>query len=417
MGKIITDSNKISMSDIKSQFPELGRIINGKPLVFLDSAATSQKPQRVIDKLTEYYTNYNANVHRGVYTLSMEATEEYDKARELIRDFINAGSSDEIVFTRGTTESINLVARSWGDQNIKAGDEIILTELEHHSNLVPWQLLSQRTGCTLKFVPVDDHAVLDLVEYKKLLSSKTKLVAFTGQSNSMGTITPMREMIELAHETGALVLIDGAQYVPHNKIDVQALDIDFLAFSGHKMCGPTGIGVLYGKKALLDDMPPFLGGGDMIETVHYEYSTYAKTPTKFEAGTQDIGGVIALGEAIRFLNEVGMDNINRHEHKLTEYALRRFAENPKIKLYGPAELDKRGGAISFVYEGIHPHDLAQILDSENICIRAGHHCTQPLMRKFGIAATSRASFYIYNNTEDVDRLMETLSRADSLFSF
>jgi cysteine desulfurase/selenocysteine lyase len=417
MSKIITDSNKISMSDIKSQFPELGRIINGKPLVFLDSAATSQKPQRVIDKLVEYYSNYNANVHRGVYTLSMEATEEYDKARELIRDFINAGSSDEIVFTRGTTESINLVARSWGDQNIKAGDEIILTELEHHSNLVPWQLLSQRTGCTLKFVPVDDHAVLDLVEYKKLLSSKTKLVAFTGQSNSMGTITPMREMIELAHETGALVLIDGAQYVPHNKIDVQALDIDFLAFSGHKMCGPTGIGVLYGKKALLDDMPPFLGGGDMIETVHYEYSTYAKTPTKFEAGTQDIGGVIALGEAIRFLNDIGMESIRQHEHELTEYALNRLAENPKIRLYGPAQVEQRGGAISFVYEGIHPHDLAQILDSENICIRAGHHCTQPLMRKFGIAATSRASFYIYNNTEDVDRLMETLSRADSLFSF
>ncbi len=405
------------IENIKSEFPELNRVINGKPVVFLDSAATSQKPQRVIDKLVEYYSNYNANVHRGVYSLSMESTEEYDTARELVREFINARSTNEIIYTKGTTEAINLLARAWGDANIKKGDEIILTELEHHSNLVPWQMLSQRTGCKLKFVPIDDHAVLQIDEYKKLLSDKTKLVAFNGQSNSMGTLNPIKEMTEIAHDAGALVLVDGAQYVPHNKIDVQALDIDFLAFSGHKMCGPTGIGILYGKEKILDEMPPFLGGGDMIDMVHYEYSTYTKLPIKFEAGTPNIAGAIVLGEAIRFLNDLGMDNVREHERELTAYALEKFQQNPKIKIYGTTDLDKRGGAISFKYEDIHPHDLAQILDSESICIRAGHHCTQPLMRKFGIAATSRASFYVYNTKDDVDRLIEVLEKADEMFSF
>jgi cysteine desulfurase/selenocysteine lyase len=410
-----TKKANMKMQNIKSQFPELNRIINGKPIIFLDSAATSQKPQRVIDKMVEYYSRYNANVHRGVYSLSMESTEEYDIARELVREFINARSTHEIIYTKGTTEGINLLARSWGDSNIKEGDEIILTELEHHSNLVPWQLLSQRTGCKLKFIPVNENAVLQIDEYKKLLSNKTKLVAFNGQSNSMGTLNPIREITKLAHQAGALVLVDGAQYVPHNKVDVQALDIDFLAFSGHKLCGPTGIGILYGKEKLLEEMPPFLGGGDMIDTVHYEYSTYTGLPVKFEAGTPNIGGAIVLGEAIRFLTDLGMENVRAHERELTSYAMEKLRANPKIKIFGPAELDKHGGAISIEYKGIHPHDLAQILDSESICIRAGHHCTQPLMRKFGISATARASFYVYNTTEDIDRMMEVLDRADEIF--
>ena len=404
-----------TMDNIKAQFPELNRIIDGKPVVFLDSAATSQKPQRVIDKMVEYYSRYNANVHRGVYSLSMESTVAYDEARELVREFINARSTAEVIFTKGTTEGINLLARAWGDANIKAGDEIILTELEHHSNLVPWQLLSQRTGCVLKFIPVDDFAVLQLDEYKKLLSAKTRLVAFNGQSNSMGTLNPIRELTELAHEAGALVLVDGAQYVPHNRVDVQALDIDFLAFSGHKMCGPTGIGILYGKEKILENMPPFLGGGDMIDTVHYDHSTYTKLPIKFEAGTPNIGGAIVLGEAIRYLNDLRMENIRNHEMELTEYAFNKLSQNRKLKLYGPRELELRGGAISFNHQDIHPHDLAQILDSERICIRAGHHCTQPLMRKYGIAATSRASFYVYNTFEDIDKLIEALDKADSIF--
>ncbi len=408
-------STEINMQNIKAQFPELQRVINGKPVVFLDSAATSQKPQRMIDKLVEYYSNYNANVHRGVYSLSAEATEEYDNARELVRKFINARSSSEVIYTKGTTEAINLLARAWGDEFVKEGDEIILTELEHHSNLVPWQLLAQRTGCKLRFIPIDDNAVLQLDEYKKLLNEKTRLVAFNGQSNSMGTLNPIREITDLAHQAGALVLVDGAQYVPHNKIDVQELDLDFLAFSGHKMCGPTGIGILYGKEELLDKIPPFLGGGDMIDTVEYEISTYSKLPIKFEAGTPNIGGAIVLGEAIRFLNDLGMDNIRDHERELTEYAMQRFSSNPKLKIYGPKDINQRGGAISFNHEKIHPHDLAQILDSESICIRAGHHCTQPLMRKFGIAATSRASFYVYNAKEDIDRLMEVLARAEDMF--
>lgn len=403
------------MDNIKAQFPELNRIIDGKPVIFLDSAATSQKPQRVIDKMVEYYSRYNANVHRGVYSLSMESTEAYDTARELVRDFINARSTSEVIFTKGTTEGINLLARAWGDATLKAGDEIILTELEHHSNLVPWQLLSQRTGCVLKFIPVDEFAVLQLDEYKKMLSDKTRLVAFNGQSNSMGTINPIEEITRLAHQTGALVLVDGAQYVPHNKVDVQALDIDFLAFSSHKMCGPTGIGVLYGKEKLLESIPPFLGGGDMIDTVYYDHSTYTGLPIKFEAGTPNIGGAIVLGEAIRFLNDLGMDNVRRHESELTEYAYNKLSQNPQLKIYGPRELEKRGGAISFNHKEIHPHDLAQILDSERICIRAGHHCTQPLMRKFGIAATSRASFYVYNTIDDIDRMIEVLGKAESIF--
>ncbi|HEQ98476.1 MAG TPA: cysteine desulfurase [candidate division Zixibacteria bacterium] len=410
-----TKNRTSKLDNIKAEFPELNRVINSKPVVFLDSAATSQKPMRVIDKLVEYYSNYNANVHRGVYSLSMESTEEYDTARELVREFINARSTNEIIYTRGTTEAINLLARSWGDANIGKDDEIILTELEHHSNLVPWQMLSQRTGCKLRFIPVDDFAVLLIDEYKKLLSEKTKLVAFNGQSNSMGTLNPIKEITALAHDVGALVLVDGAQYVPHNKVDVRDLDVDFLAFSGHKMCGPTGIGILYGREKLLDEMPPFLGGGDMIDTVHYEYSTYTGLPIKFEAGTPNIAGAIVLGEAIRFLNDLGMENIRKHEYELTAYTMQKLQQIPKIKIYGTTDLRQRGGAISFEYEGIHPHDLAQILDSESICIRAGHHCTQPLMRKFGIAATSRASFYIYNTREDVDRLMEGLAKADQIF--
>jgi cysteine desulfurase/selenocysteine lyase len=402
---------------VKQQFPELGRVIDGKQIIFLDSAATSQKPQRVIDKLVEYYSNYNANVHRGVYSLSAEATEAYDESRDLVRQFINARSNSEVIFTKGTTEGINLLARAWGDEFVDAGDEIILTELEHHSNLVPWQLLSQRTGCKLRFVPVDDQAVLDLDQYEKLLSSKTRLVAFNGQSNSMGTLNPIEKMTALAHDAGALVLVDGAQYVPHNKIDVQKLDVDFLAFSGHKMCAPTGIGVLYGKEELLEKIPPFLGGGDMIESVHYEKSTYTKLPIKFEAGTPNIGGVVVLGEAIRFLNEIGMDKIREHEKELTEYTLQKFLDHPKIKIYGPRTPAGRGGAISFEYENIHPHDMAQILDSVGICIRAGHHCTQPLMRKFGIAATSRVSFYLYNDKTEVDRLMDALDKAQEMFGF
>jgi cysteine desulfurase / selenocysteine lyase len=405
----------MSMNNLKAHFPELNRIIDGKPVIFLDSAATSQKPQRVIDKLVEYYSNYNANVHRGVYSLSAESTEAYDNARVIVKEFINALSISEVIFTKGTTEGINLLARSWGDTFIKAGDEIILTELEHHSNLVPWQLLSQRTGCLLKFIPVDDHAVLQIDKFKELLSDKTKLVAFNGQSNSMGTINPIKKMTTLAHDAGALVLIDGAQYVPHNQIDVQDLDIDFLAFSGHKMCGPTGIGILYGKEMLLEKIPPFLGGGDMIDTVHYEYSTYTELPIKFEAGTPNIGGAIVLGEAIRFLNDLGMDSIRQHEHELTEYTLKRLQEIPRISIYGPTDINQRGGAISFEYDGIHPHDVAQILDSEGVCIRAGHHCTQPLMRKFGIAATSRASFYVYNTNDDIDRFIDVLKKAGDVF--
>jgi cysteine desulfurase/selenocysteine lyase len=367
--------------------------------------------------MTEYYQMYNANVHRGVYEISEEATGRMEKARVKVARFINARQSKQIIFTRNTSESINLVAYTWGNANIQAGDLIILTELEHHSNLVPWQLLAQRTGARLEFIPVDDHGLLRLDVYAQLLEQKPKLVAFAHMSNVLGTINPAREMIAQAHAAGAITLIDAAQSVPHLPIDVQELDADFFCFSGHKMLGPTGIGVLYGKRELLEAMPPFMGGGDMIRTVHLRESTWNDLPWKFEAGTPAIAEAIGLGAAVDYLSELGMENVARHEQEITAYALEQLRAVPGLTIYGP-EVEQRGGVISFTLGDIHPHDLASILDQEvGVAIRAGHHCAQPLMERYGLAATARASFYVYTVPSDIDKLVEGLHKAIEVFQF
>lgn len=406
-----------SAAEIRQDFPILARQVHGKPLVYLDSTASSQKPRSVIETMTTYYQTYHANVHRGVYEISEEATERMEQARLKVARFINARQSKQIIFTRNTSESINLVAYTWGHANIHAGDLIVLTTMEHHSNLVPWQLLAQRTGARLEFIPVTDDGQLDLAVYQQLLSQQPKLVAFTQMSNVLGTINPAREMIAQAHAAGAVTLVDGAQSVPHLAVNVQDLDVDFLCFSGHKMLGPTGIGVLYGKRELLEAMPPFMGGGDMIRTVHLRESTWNDLPWKFEAGTPAIAEAIGLGAAVDYLSALGMENVLRHEQEITAYAMAQLQAVPDLTIYGP-EVNKRGGVISFTLGDIHPHDLASILDQEvGVAIRAGHHCAQPLMERYGLSATARASFYVYTMPSDIDMLVQGLQKAQQIFTF
>jgi cysteine desulfurase/selenocysteine lyase len=405
-------------AEVRADFPILARQVHNKPLVYLDSTASSQKPQAVIEAMNTYYQTYNANVHRGVYTISEEATAAQERARVKIARFINARHSKQVIFTRNTTESINLVAYSWGSANIHTGDLIVLTEMEHHSNLVPWQLLAQRTGARLEFVPVTDDGLLRLDIYQQLLEQRPRLVAFTHMSNVLGTINPVQEMIVQAHAVEAVVLVDGAQSVPHLPVDVQALDADFYCFSAHKMLGPTGIGVLYGKRALLEAMPPFMGGGDMIRTVKLHESTWNDLPWKFEAGTPAIAEAIGLGAAVDYLNELGMDWVQAHEQEMTAYALEQLQQVPGLTLYGPREIGQRGGVISFTLGDVHPHDLASILDQETgVAIRAGHHCAQPLMERYDVPATARASFYVYTTKEDIDALVQGLHKALQIFTF
>jgi cysteine desulfurase/selenocysteine lyase len=412
----ITAPEKRSAEDIRADFPILSRLVHGKPLVYLDSTASSQKPRAVIEAMSAYYETTHANVHRGVYELSEEATARMEKARVKTARFINARQSKQIIFTRNTTESINLVAYSWGYANIRAGDLIVLTELEHHSNLVPWQLLAQRSGARLEFVPVSDDGLLRLDIYEQLLEQQPKLVAFAHMSNVLGTINPARQMIAQAHAAGAVVLIDAAQSVPHLPVDVQALDADFLCFSSHKMLGPTGIGVLYGKRDLLEAMPPFMGGGDMIRTVGRRESTWNDLPWKFEAGTPAIAEAIGHGAAVDYLNALGMERVAAHEQEITAYAMEQLRQVPGLTIYGP-QAGQRGGVISFTLGDIHPHDLASILDQEvGVAIRAGHHCAQPLMERFGLSATARASFYVYTIRQDIDTLVQGLHKALEIFN-
>ncbi|HEY5731462.1 MAG TPA: cysteine desulfurase [Anaerolineales bacterium] len=405
----------LDIQRIRKDFPILERMTDGNArLVYLDSTATSQKPTVVIDAMNDYYRRSNANIHRGVHTLAEEATALYEDARVKIAKFVNSPSSKQIIYTRNTTEAINLVAYSWARANLKAGDLVILTEMEHHSNLVPWHMLQAERGIELDFIPVTESGLLDLDAYKTLLTQTPKLVSFTHMSNVLGTITPAGEIIRLAHEVGAVTLVDAAQSVPHLKVDVQALDADFLAFSAHKMCGPTGIGVLYGKADLLEKMPPFLGGGDMIKEVKLRSFRPNSLPHKFEAGTPAIAEAVGFGAAVDYLNSVGMDEITSHEHEITEYALERLVEIPGVKLFGP-DADHKGGVAAFTLDGVHPHDVAQILDKDGIAVRAGHHCAQPLHEKFGIPATSRASFYLYNTKEEVDMLVNGIYKVKELF--
>ena len=407
-----------STEEMRQDFPILTRQVHGHPLVYLDSTASSQKPNAVIEAMSHYYQTYNANVHRGVYEISEEATLAMDKARLKIARFINARQSKQVIFTRNTTESINLVAYSWGNAHIHKDDLIVLTEMEHHSNLVPWQLLAQRSGARLEFVPVTDDGLLDLAVYRQLLQQHPKLVAFTHVSNVLGTINPVQEMIAQAHEAGAIALIDAAQSVPHIPVDVQALDADFLCFSSHKMLGPTGIGVLYGKRALLEEMPPFIGGGDMIRTVSLRESTWNDLPWKFEGGTPAIAEAVGFGVAVDYLNAIGMDAVQRHEREITSYALQQLSTVPELTIYGPASAEQRNGVISFTLGDIHPHDLASILDQEcGVAIRAGHHCAQPLMERYNLAATARASFYVYTLKKEVDILVQGLLQARQIFQF
>jgi cysteine desulfurase/selenocysteine lyase len=406
---------KLDVTKTRKDFPILERELRaGVKLTYLDSTATAQKPLQVIQAMDEFYRKSNANIHRGVHTLAEESTALYEGARERIAKFINAASARQVIYTRNTTESINLVAYTWARVNLKQGDLVILTEMEHHSNLVPWHMLQAERGIELDFIPVTEDGLLDLDAYKALLDRRPKLVSFTHMSNVLGTINPAAEIIRLAHEAGAIALVDGAQSVPHLQVDVQALDADFLAFSAHKMCGPTGIGALYGKSALLESMPPFLGGGDMIREVKLRSFRANSLPHKFEAGTPAIAEAVGFGAAVDYLSALGMDKIAAHEHDVTEYALERLEEIPGVKLFGPSA-DKKGGVASFTLQGVHPHDVAQILDQDGIAVRAGHHCAQPLHEKFGIPATSRASFYLYNTKEEVDLLVNGIYKVKEMF--
>ena len=407
---------QLDVGAIRADFPILARTTRGgKGLVYLDNAASSQKPAEVIDALADYYTRYNANVHRGIHTLSEEATDEYEKARRKIQRFINAEHPEELIFVRNTTEAINLVARSYGE-GFKPGDEIVVSEMEHHSNLVPWQMLADRTGARLRFIPLHDDGTLDMEALPGLLGQRTRIVAVSHMSNVLGTINPVEEIARQAHEAGAVVLLDAAQSVPHLPVDVQAMGADFLAFSGHKMLGPMGVGVLYGRRELLESMPPFLGGGNMIMKVELEHSTYNELPDKFEAGTPDAGGAIALGVAVDYLERVGMAAIHRHEQALVDYALEVLLSMDDVAVYGPKTSEGRGGVIAFNLGDIHPHDLGTLLDRDGVAIRAGHHCCQPLMRRLGQVATARASFYLYNTREEVDALAAALDSARAVFA-
>ena len=402
-------NNPVDFNAIREQFPILKLTENGQPLVYLDSGATSQKPQSVIDALDNYYREENANVHRGVYGLSERATEKYEGARETMRGFLNAKSTKEIVFVRGTTEAINLVAQSWVRENLKAGDEVIVTEMEHHSNIVPWQLLRDQIGIRLSVLPMNAHGEVCITALKSMVSEKTKFISVVHMSNALGTINPVKEMTEVAHSVGAKIMVDGAQATPHMKVDVQDIGCDFYALSGHKMYGPTGIGVLYAKEEILDKMPPYQGGGDMIYSVTFDKTEYNVLPYKFEAGTPHISGAIGLAAAAKFLDAIGLDNIAKKEAELLAYATEKLSEIEGLRIIGTAE--NKGGVVSFVIEGIHPHDIATLMDQDGIAVRASHHCAMPVMQHFKVPATIRASLGVYNNKQDIDRLVVSINDA------
>lgn len=402
--------------DIKSQFPALDQRVNGHPLIYLDSAATAQRPRAVLDAIIDFYENDNANVHRGIYELSRRATERFEAARVTLATFLNASDPAEIVWTRGTTEAINLVAATWGGESIGSGDEIVLTRLEHHSNLVPWQMLAQRVGARLRYVDIDERGRLRLEQLDGHLCERTRLVCVNHVSNALGTINPVAEIVERAHAAGALVLVDGAQGAPHLPVDVRALGCDFYTCSGHKMLGPMGIGVLWARRELLESMPPYQGGGEMISIVEDDHSTWAEVPHKFEAGTPNVAGAIGMAAAADYLAALGADRIAAHERALVEHGLNRLRRVDGLTLFGPTDPDERIAAFSFALEGVHAHDIATILDAEAIAVRAGHHCAQPLMRRLGVAATTRASCYVYNTTGDLDRLTEGLDHARRMFA-
>ena len=404
----------LDVDAIRQQFPILNREVKGRPLVYFDNAATSQKPQSVIDALINYYTHYNANVHRGIHTMAEEATLAMEKSRDAAQEFINAASREQIIFTKGTTEGINLVAGTWGRQNIKAGDEIIVSNIEHHSNIVPWQILIEEKGATLKVIPVNERGELIIEEYKKLLSPKTKLVAVNHASNALGTINPVKEIIDAAHKAGAVVLIDGAQSTVHLDIDVQGMDCDFFVFSSHKMYGPTGVGVLYGKRELLETMPPFQGGGEMIKDVTFEKTIYNDLPYKYEAGTPNIADIIAFKAAIDFVNGIGKKNIKLYEDELLQYGTRQLKQIPGLRIVGEAK--EKVSVISFIVDKLHPQDLGILLDNYGIAVRTGHHCAQPLMDCYRIPGTVRASFAVYNTKEEIDELIVGLKKAIKMLS-
>ncbi|AZV53626.1 cysteine desulfurase [Bacillus pumilus] len=403
----------MNIKDVREQFPILHQQVNGHDLVYLDSAATSQKPRVVIDAMNEYYRSYNSNVHRGVHTLGTKATDAYEGAREKVRAFIRASSVQEIIFTRGTTTALNTVAISYARANLKEGDEIVITHMEHHANIIPWQQAAKATGATLKYIPLQEDGTLSLEDVKQTVTHQTKIVAVTHVSNVLGTINPIKEIAKIAHDHGAIIVVDGAQSTPHMQIDVQDLDCDFFAFSGHKMCGPTGIGVLYGKKDLLNNMEPAEFGGEMIDFVDLYDSTWKELPWKFEAGTPIIAGAVGLGKAIDFLNDIGMEEVSRYEHQLATYALERFKELDGATVYGPQH---RAGLVTFNLDDVHPHDASTVLDTEGVAIRAGHHCAQPLMKWLGVSATARASFYLYNTEEEIDELIAALRKTKEYFT-
>ena len=405
----------IDAQRIRADFPILSREVHGRPLIYFDNAATTQKPRAVIDALTYYYEHYNANIHRGIHTLAEEATARYEETRQKVADFIGAPGPECIVFTRNTTESINLVANAWGRKNLQPGDEIVLSVMEHHSNLVPWQILAQATGAQLRHIDIDDQGRLVWEDVERLIGEKTKLVAITQMSNVLGTINPVRKIADIAHRQGALLLVDAAQSVPHMPVDVQELDCDFLAFSAHKMLGPTGVGILYARHELLEAMDPFLGGGEMIKRVRLDESTWNDVPWKFEAGTPNIGDVCAFGAAIDYLQELGMEQVRAHEVALVREAMGRLSEVPGVTIYGPESAEERGGVVAFNVEEIHPHDLGTVLDQHGVAIRAGHHCAQPLMARLDCVATARASFYLYNTVDELDALVEGIQAAARLF--
>ena len=405
----------VEREQIRDDFPVLRQRVHGKPLVYFDNAATSQKPRSVIAALNDYYERYNANVHRGIHALAERATREYEQARDRVVEFIHAESPRNVIFTKGTTEAINLIAYSWGRTNLKKGDEILTTFMEHHSNIVPWFQVCEATGAVIKRIELNPDGTLALDNLDQLLTERTKLVAITHCSNVLGTINPVKRITAAAHQRGAIVLIDGAQSIPHMAIDVQDLGCDFFVFSGHKMCGPTASGVLYGKEALLDAMPPFMGGGEMIKEVWFDHAKYNDLPYKFEAGTPNIAESIGLGKAIEYLQRLGMDKIRQHEKDITEYAMQRLGEFVETRMYGPTDASQRGGLIAFTFSDIHPHDLATILDQAGVAIRAGHHCAMPLHKKLGLGATARASFYLYNTRDEVDIFIDALARAKKFF--
>jgi len=405
--KAITET--LDIEAIRKEFPILSREVNGHPLVYFDNGATSQKPQQVIDTISRYYEYENSNIHRGIHTLSQEATTAYEEARKTLQNFINAKHEHEVIFTKGTTDSINLIASSFGKKYLNEGDEIIISTMEHHSNIVPWQIICEEKGAILKVVPINDKGEFLFDKFEKLLTNKTKLVAVTHVSNTLGTINPVKEIIDTAHKKGALVLIDGAQAVPHTKVDVQELNCDFYAFSGHKMFGPTGVGILYGKEDLLNSLPPYQGGGDMIKTVTFEKTTYNELPHKFEAGTPNIVGGIALASAVDYINEIGIDKIEAYEHELLNYATEQIKQIEGVRIIGEAK--KKASVLSFLVEGTHPTDIGTIIDKLGIAIRTGHHCTEPLMNRFNIPGTARASFAFYNTFEEIDTFINALKRA------